>query len=45
MAARMKPISQFPKRLLDYALVKDWALTEVVQDEGYSAKSLERPGM
>jgi site-specific DNA recombinase len=32
-------------KLQAYCLVKDWALAEVVQDEGYSAKSLERPGM
>jgi site-specific DNA recombinase len=32
-------------KLEAYCLVKDWALAEVVQDEGYSAKSLDRPGM
>ena len=32
-------------KLQAYCLVKDWALAEVVHDEGYSAKSLERPGM
>jgi site-specific DNA recombinase len=32
-------------KLEAYCLVKDWVLAEVVQDEGYSAKSLDRPGM
>jgi site-specific DNA recombinase len=32
-------------KLEAYCLVKDWALAEVVQDEGYSAKSLDRPGL
>src|SRR5215216_1379423 len=28
-----------------YAVVKDWTLTELIHDEGHSAKSLKRPGM
>ena len=32
-------------KLEAYCLVKDWTLAEVVQDEGYSAKSLDRPGI
>jgi site-specific DNA recombinase len=28
-----------------YTLVKDWALVEVIRDEGVSAKSLVRPGL
>jgi DNA invertase Pin-like site-specific DNA recombinase len=32
-------------KLQAYCLMKDWALAEVAQDEGYSAKSPERPGM
>jgi len=28
-----------------YGLVKDWTLTEVIRDEGVSAKSLQRPGL
>jgi site-specific DNA recombinase len=32
-------------KLEAYALVKDWALVQVIRDEGYSAKHLKRPGL
>jgi site-specific DNA recombinase len=28
-----------------YCLVKDWPLVEIVRDEGFSAKTLQRPGL
>ncbi len=32
-------------KLEAYCLVKDWALVQVIRDEGYSAKHLKRPGL
>jgi site-specific DNA recombinase len=38
-------ISAQQAKLEAYCLVKDWTLVQVIRDEGYSAKSLKRPGL